>query len=60
EEGHANDKEIKMAYGRLAKYYHPDGEALSGCLLLGKSSTAAIFTGGFLQSRELFAIGYGF
>nr|GEU64644.1 augmin subunit 4 [Tanacetum cinerariifolium] len=25
-EGHAKDEEIKLVYGRLVKYYHPDGK----------------------------------
>ncbi|GKE79742.1 hypothetical protein Tco_1549742, partial [Tanacetum coccineum] len=39
-EGHANDEEIKLAYGRLAKYYRPDGNDVAFVIYDGSGSVA--------------------
>ncbi|GJZ52228.1 RRP6-like protein 2 [Tanacetum coccineum] len=45
-EGHANDEKIKLAYGRLANYYHPDGlcftHSHTNCGSLAKGETAEV------------------
>ncbi|KVH99566.1 DnaJ domain-containing protein [Cynara cardunculus var. scolymus] len=40
-EGDANEDEIKLAYRRLAKYYHPDGLPFSTILIRGDMAIAA-------------------
>ncbi|GKC98814.1 chaperone DnaJ-domain superfamily protein, partial [Tanacetum coccineum] len=59
-EGHANDEEIKMAYGRLAKYYHPDGNDVafviydgSGSVAKDKNARVGSYFREVLQRREL-------
>ncbi|GJR06021.1 NAC domain-containing protein [Tanacetum coccineum] len=59
-EGHANDEEIKLAYRRFAKYYHPDGNDVafviydgSGSVAKEKNARVGSYFREVLQRREL-------